>query len=145
MTFIIKFWISRISVLLENFFIKCRRHCWCRWIVIVNSIVSIWVDWLWMMMDVLILLSYHFRCSPFLRSIFIKIVIVLHSSTFIKDILRRSLVHHYFINIVFSYFIFICLLIFLFIFSLHFFRIWWATVFFILKLILEKIIFVISL
>lgn len=145
MTFIIKFWISRISMLLKNFFIKCWRHCWCRWIIIINSIVSIWVHWLRMVMNVCILLSYHFRCCPFFRSIFIKVVIILHSSTFVKNILRRGFMHHYFISIIFIYFIFISLLIFLFIFSLYFFRIWWPTIFFILILIFKKVIFIVSL
>lgn len=145
MAFIIKFWVSRISMLLKNFFIECWRHCWGRWIIIIDTIVTIWVHWLWMVMNVLILLSYHFGCCSFLRSIFIKVVIILHSSTFIKNILRRSFVHHYFISIIFIYFIFISLLIFLFIFSLYFFRIRWPTVFFILIIIFKKVVFIVSL
>jgi hypothetical protein len=85
---------------------------------------------------VLILLRYNFRRSPFLGSILIKAFIILHSSTFVKNVLRRSFMHHYFISFVFSYFIFISLLVFLIIFLLYFIRIRWSTVFFILIIIL---------
>ena len=133
MSFIVKFRVSWISMLLEYFFIKSRRHGSCWWVAIINPIISVWIHRLRMVMDMLILWYHNFRWSPLFRSIFIIVFIILNSSTFIKYILRWCFMHHYSFCIILSYFIFIRLLImFLFFFTLIFFRIRWTTIFFII-------------
>ena len=132
MTFIIKLRVSRIPMLLKNFFIKSWRHCSCRRITIINSIIYFWIHWL-RMMNIWVLLNHHLRLSSFFRSIFVVIFIILHSSIFIKYILWRCFVHHHSVCIIISHFVFISLqMIFLFFLSMIFFGIWWSTVFFII-------------